>query len=170
MTIISGWVPASVSPEEARRDAQATRARVELQDLANLRFVAANEARKVGDPDRLTQRDIHEVLGVSQPEVSRILRRVRVAPDLLERTPREVVLLRTIGKIGTEEMLRILTEWPYTFGSHEDVDNPLSEAYVPGDFDQIGESVRGGLLSEAEYNQIRSAAGAREADAATVVG
>src|SRR5579859_342769 len=65
--------------------------------------------------DKVSQTAIARDAGVSQPEVHRMLRRLSDFPELLERTPREVILLWVAGRIGHDDMIEELLSWPYTF-------------------------------------------------------
>ena len=99
----------------------------EWTDLQTLRSVHDALER------RLDQASIARVLGISQPAVSKIAKRVRLSPEVLRRSPREVILERALGKVDDQAMLRELCTWPYADGRFGDVGSvEPKEPYRPG--------------------------------------
>lgn len=121
------------------RDLRAIPAEKELLQLKLLRAVG-----KATD-DNVPQRTIALMLGVQQPEVSRILKKLRLNPTVRDRSPREVMLEHAAGRISHKQMMRELLNWDYTFG-HIAQDDPIGESYVRGTWDQIERA--GDLLTD----------------------
>lgn len=105
----------------------------------------------------LSQAEIARRLAISQPEVSRILKKIKNFPELLARTPREVILDFHAETISHEEMMRELKAWPYTFAEDAEPDNPEG-ALTSGDWDQIVDAVHRDLIDMADYEQLVQAA------------
>ncbi|MGO4856210.1 hypothetical protein [Arthrobacter sp. 2MCAF14] len=101
----------------------------------------------------LTQAEIARRLSISQPEVHRILRRIENFPELLERTPREVILDFHAEKISHEDMMHELMGWPYTFGQDAEPGNPEG-ALTSGDWDQVVDAVHRDLIDVADYEAL----------------
>ena len=112
------------------RDLRAIPAEKELLQLKLLRAVG-----KATD-ENVPQRTIAAMLGVAQPEVSRILKKLRLNPAARDRSPREVMLEHAAGRISHEQMMNELRDWDYTFGRIAP-DDPIGESYVRGSWDQI---------------------------------
>lgn len=136
-------------------DAVAARSRVDDTDL--LRALA--HANLAG----LVQREMTAIVGVSQSTIHRLLRRIADDPDVLEVTPTEVIDRRTAGRTTSEEMMRTLLNWPYTFGHVPDSSGTSTDAYVPGSWDEIERAYYRGHLSDDELAQLM----ARHRDALT---
>ncbi|HEX9229316.1 MAG TPA: hypothetical protein VF885_22180 [Arthrobacter sp.] len=119
----------------------------ELNRLDLLRTCAA--AKEQG----LTQAEIAHRLNISQPEVSRTLRKVQRFPELLERTPREVILDFHAGRIGHEVMLDELKTWKYTFSEDAEPGNPEG-ALTHGSWDDIVDAVHRDLLDLQDYEEL----------------
>lgn len=100
------------------RDLRAIPAEKELLQLKLLR--AVGKATDEGVP----QRTIAVMLGVAQPEVSRIVKKLRLNPAARDRSPREVMLEHAGGRISREQMISELAGWEYTFGRVA-VDDPV---------------------------------------------
>lgn len=132
--------------------------REELSRLEKLRAVRA--AAEAGWP----QREIARRMGVTQPEVSRLVKTANLRPEVRERTPREVLLRHAVGEIDRETMMDELVHWEYTFGGPPD-DDPASDSWVRGSWDQIERA--GDLLDDEDYQRLvdgtalRRAAGRR---------
>ncbi|TSD40286.1 hypothetical protein FFI94_031480 [Rhodococcus sp. KBS0724] len=121
------------------RDLRAIPAEKELLQLKLLRAVGKATGENV------PQRTIAVMLGVAQPEVSRILKKLRLNPAARDRSPREVMLEHAAGRISHEQMMNELRDWDYTFG-HIASDDPIGESYVRGSWDQIERA--GDLLTD----------------------
>lgn len=110
----------------------------------------------------LSQRDIARVAGLSQPEVSRRLRRREVAPAA-DVTPREIILQRSAGEISTTEMLHLLTGMNFTSSTPRKRSATDGAAGALGTAKQLAEALHDGLLSDDEYEAVRRAISRRRA-------
>lgn len=128
----------------------------ELNRIDQLRACAA--AKDQG----LTQSEIAHRLAISQPEVHRILRKVASFPELLERTPREVILDFHADKISHESMLDELKTWNYTFAADAQPDNPEG-ALTQGSWDDIVDAVHRDLIDVQDYEELAHTAHPRAA-------
>lgn len=124
-----------------------TYANRELNRVDLLRSVARASAQG------LKQGPIARQLRISQPEVSRILRKIQNFPELLNRTPREVILELHAEKITHDEMMRELLNWNYTFAQDAEPENPEG-ALTQGDWDQIVDAVHRDLIDVADYEEL----------------
>lgn len=131
--------------KDIERQLRAISPRAELAQLEKIRAVLA--AAEAG----WSQRDIARRVGVEQPEISRLLKKARLRPDVCERTPREVVLRYAVGELTHEQMMDELEHWDYTFGGIPE-DDPAADAYVRGSWDQIERA--GDLLSDDDYQRL----------------
>jgi hypothetical protein len=120
----------------------------------------------VGDGLRRTSRVrprlIAKNLAVTQPEVSRIVKRLRLNPAARDRSPREVLLEHAARRIDHDRMMAELLAWDYTFGHVAD-DDPLGESYVRGRWDQVERSRD--LLGDDDYRVLLAATADRRAQA-----
>jgi hypothetical protein len=131
-----------------RLAAWAARWRVVEKDLSREIYHAAHD---VG----VSQRQISEVVGsLSQATVQRILRRITEDPSLLEETPAEVIDRRAAGLIDDETMMDRLLHRRYSFGHVPSIDGVATDAYIPGNWDQIEMAYYRDLLSEQEFDQL----------------
>ena len=108
------------------------------------------------------QRTIAVMLGVAQPEVSRIVKKLRLNPSARERSPREVMLEHAGGRISREQMISKLAGWEYTFGQVA-ADDPAGESYQRGSWDQIERA--GDLLTDENRRVLFEATAKRRAQA-----
>ncbi len=103
----------------------------------------------------VSQREISDVVGsLSQATVQRILRRITADPSLLEETPAEVIDRRAAGLIDDQAMMDNLLDRTYSFGRVPSIDGIATDAYIPGDWDQIETAYYRDLLSEVEFGQL----------------
>lgn len=100
-----------------------------------------------------TQSDIARRLSISQPEVHRILHKVENFPDLLSRTPREVILDFHAQRITHDSMMEQLSTWPYTFPADAEPDNPLG-AVAGGSWDEITDAAHRDLIHMDDFKAI----------------
>ncbi|MET4050645.1 MULTISPECIES: hypothetical protein [unclassified Rhodococcus (in: high G+C Gram-positive bacteria)] len=141
---------------DMERDLRAIPAERELLQLKLLRAVA-----HATDND-IAQRVIAKNLAVTQPEVSRIVKKLRLNPAARERSPREVLLEHAAKLLDHDAMVAELTSWPYTFGHIADGDL-AGESYVRGTWDQIERA--GDLLVDEDYRVLLAATADRRAQA-----
>lgn len=128
----------------------------ELLQLKLLR--AVGKATDEGAP----QRTIAGMLGVAQPEVSRIVKKLRLNPAARDRSPREVMLEHAGGRISREQMISELVGWEYTFG-RVSVDDPVGQSYQRGSWDQIEHA--GDLLTDEDRRVLFEVTANRRAQA-----
>jgi hypothetical protein len=102
------------------------------------------------------------MLGVAQPEVSRIVKKLRLNPAARERSPREVMLEHAGGRISHEQMLDELAGWEYTFGQVA-ADDPVGQSYMRGTWDQVERA--GDLLTDEDRRVLLEATAKRRAQA-----
>lgn len=119
----------------------------ELNRIDTLRDCA--EANKKG----LSQAEIARRLAISQPEVSRILKKLKNFPELLDRTPREVILDFHAERISHDRMMDELMNWPYTLAGDAEPGNPEG-ALTIGDWDQVVDAVHRDLIDMADYEAL----------------
>lgn len=123
----------------------------ELNRLDLLRACAA--ARSKG----LKQAEIARRLSISQPEVHRILRKIKNFPDLLDKTPREVILQFHAGRIEHEPMIQELKAWNYTYSQDAEPGNPEGQL-TAGTWDDIPDAFHRDLITGEDYEAIVAAA------------
>jgi len=126
----------------------------ELQELDRRRTISAAVAAGHN------QQTIAKEANLSQPTVSRLIARLHRHPELLDETPRELLLRREAGGISTHEMLSRLSEWPWTFGHADEAAPEGAESWVPGSWDDLIGWNRG-LLRDGEYDELRQLVKAR---------
>lgn len=102
----------------------------------------------------LSQRQISEAVGSSQATVQRILRRLSDDPSLLEVTPAEVIDRRAAGLIDDETMMGRLMNRTLSVGEVPTIDGVATDAYIPGDWDDIEVAYYRDLLSEQEIERL----------------
>ncbi|MFJ2621487.1 helix-turn-helix domain-containing protein [Glutamicibacter sp. NPDC087344] len=119
----------------------------ELNRIDQLRV--CNEARDQG----LTQSEIARRLSLSQPEVHRILRKIDSFPELLLRTPREVILDFHAERLGHEAMMEELLNWSYTYSEHAEPGNPESEL-ISGSWESVTDAFLRDLIDVEDYERI----------------
>ena len=140
--------------KDIERQLRAISPRAELAQLEKIRAVlAASEAG-------WSQREIARRVGVEQPEISRLLKKARLRPEVRQRTPREVMLRYAVGELTHEQMMDELEHWDYTFGGPPE-DDPAADVYVRGSWDQIERA--GDLLSDDDYQRLLEVTAARRA-------
>lgn len=101
-----------------------------------------------------SQREIAKLAGVSQPEVSRRLK--RRALESRSTDLREAILQRAAGQITTEQMLERLSAMPLTVRAPGRRSAHDAAATVTGTAKQLVNALHQGLLTEAEYEQLRT--------------
>lgn len=121
-------------------------ARRELVEIEVLR--AVGEAAK----HQWSQRQIAVLLGRSQPDVQRTLKRIAAHPELVQVSPREIALRRAAGEISDEKMMEQMRGLPYSFGEVEP--NPAGEGYRRGSWDEVRRLRREGLITNEEWETL----------------
>lgn len=148
-----------------RASERAARARVEAemaQDLLDLAVGIAHEER------HLTQGRIAGIVGVSQPAIHKMAKKAAdaVKHGLAYPSPTAAALAFHNGSISRENLIEVLTSWPYEPGrqpTREDY-QARGELVDPGTLGQFGEvhlALRRGLIDQATYLQIASGVAAR---------
>lgn len=132
--------------ERVQRELRRARAQRELGEIDGPRAIW--HASQQG----LSQRQIADLVGRSQPDVGRTLRKVERNPDLLAIRPREVALRRTVGQISTAEMMARLITFPYADGQADP--SPLGSGYLPGSWDDVRRLRRESLITIREWEQL----------------
>lgn len=131
---------------------QVAAAREELARLEKLR--AIDQAAHIGRP----QTAIAMEAGISQAEVSRIIKRIKFVPSMLERFPREVVLEAVAGQITHAKMMDELRNWDYSYARDAEPQNPLS-VRTSGSWDQVTEAFHRGLIDSTDYEFLQQRIG-----------
>lgn len=137
----------------ARTTAQRTEERlVRARALKELTRIHETREALSAATDGVSQRKIATLLGTSQTEVHRMLRRARVG-DLVEPllSVREVVLQRVAGMITSGTMRGTLTD----MSRGETPAGEQVDGYRPGTWDAVRAAYLDGLLSEHEYEELR---------------
>lgn len=147
---------AKVDSAEGRREAARAVEDVMLgrehQEFADLKLRRGIFAlRDAGVP----QRDIARLVGISQPEVSRRLSRRELHPG--SGNPREVILERQVGAISSAEMIRKLGSMVLTAKAPDEECAYDAAASMRGTAKQLMTAWRDGLITEDEYEAVRSA-------------
>ncbi|WP_382309958.1 winged helix-turn-helix transcriptional regulator [Herbiconiux sp. UC225_62] len=105
------------------------------------------------DDEGLSQRTIAELVGLSQPEVSRRLKRRRLAS--FEESPREIILHRAVGDCTSEQMMQRLLAMTMTSSTPSADAAHDGAVSASGTAAQLGQAYLDGLLTEKEYDQLR---------------
>lgn len=127
-------------------------ARDRLNRLREIRLVARQCA------NAMSQREIADALGITQPRVMRILKAIELRglslDDAALQTPEEIILEATVNYSDRSEMVERLKEFTYTLGESAPY---AHDGYVPGSWDQVLLARAQGYLSEAEFEEICAA-------------
>ncbi|WP_024819028.1 hypothetical protein [Arthrobacter sp. 31Y] len=129
------------------RPLQIAYAQKELARLDHIRAVMS--AHK----DGASQTAIANDAGISQAEVSRILRRIEAVPGAVARSPREVILRHAAGQLDHTSMLTELVSWNYSFAQDAEPENPLS-VRTSGSWEQVTDALHRGLLSDDDFDYL----------------
>lgn len=145
-------IPATgARPSHVDREAQlrAMRARREL--------LAADEASAAvgASDDGLTQRQIGALLGRSQADVHRLLRRARNS----EPNETRLTILRAVA--GDESRGTMIGRLRPGLSRGQHSEGEQIDGYAAGELDEIRRAFMEGFLTEDEYNEIRGAAHSR---------
>lgn len=145
-----------IAVEDPVKEAQSWQA---LEDLARRRKARAlRRASGRVDAGELTQGTIGKGLGISQPAVSKYLKKAKTEPlprdGFSGADPYEIVELYAVQVITREQMINELSRWNYasqprTEGQHDDL---LPE--LGGTFEQVGRAYDEGLIDADAYDEI----------------
>jgi len=105
----------------------------------------------------LTQREMAEVLGMSQPAVAKALQRAQAVPEVVggfnAASPYEVCQRYAAGFIDRAEVVSQLATWPYKptpwaneYGEYEES--------MDGTWQEVVEAADNGLIDDAIYDEV----------------
>ena len=119
--------------------------------------LSISEARLIVEAkhQRKTQAETALLLSISQPTVSRVLREVKQAPEILSVKPREIINRFLLGQIDRETMLQMLMRHEYVSALY---DPTGGDGYIAGDWKQVEQAFIDGELTDEEYERIASSA------------
>ncbi|PTR32249.1 helix-turn-helix protein [Rhodococcus sp. OK519] len=148
-----------MKPEQLVVDYSRNKARETAAHIAKLRDL--RQLHELG----YTQVKLAKLVGVSQPTISDMLRRARIAaPDVRPGThggtPYEIAARYAAGEIDRVLALRELTAWQYDRPAET---NPFSwvndgTPVIEGSFNiQIGRALRDGFLADEDYDDLLNA-------------
>jgi hypothetical protein len=140
---------ATASREALADDLKRRRAVQELEKTRLLRSVV--NASRGG----LSQREIADKLGVTQPVVQRMLVKAKHAPHSVDPSPREVILECAAGERTHADMMRELIGWKYTYGDFPGDQGAAPDYFVPGTWNQVEAATTDDLLSLDDYAIVR---------------
>jgi hypothetical protein len=130
----------------------------ELRRQARQRLARFDELRAATDflHRGLTQRDVADLLSISEAQARRLLTAAARHGPILQPEPEEIILRAFAYGTDRTELIQTLKTFPYTFGE----DAPDSrEGRLPGTWDQVIAARAQGLLSRDEFAQISAALG-----------
>jgi hypothetical protein len=146
-TTIERTVEAEHIVEAIAHEAQVRRAHERLLRIEDMR--AASQLKQSG----MNQREIANVLSTTQPRVGRLLRGASALGDAP--SPEEIILRATVDGTARAKLLKQLRGLDYTFTRFAPYPH---EGSVPGTWTQVSAAHQLGLLSDEEYENVRSAA------------
>ncbi|MEX3646595.1 MULTISPECIES: hypothetical protein [Mycolicibacterium] len=98
-----------------------------------------------------SQRDIADLLLTTQPRVGRLVRGARALGDTP--TPEELILRATVEATPRDDLIKELSAYEYTFTEYAAYPHDGS---TPGTWTQVSAAHQLGLLSDPEYENVRS--------------
>ena len=134
--------------KRATNELQVAYAREELARLNKLRAIYSANVKH-----GRSQTAIAKDAGLSQAEVSRIVKRVSIAPEMLYHSPREVILQFVAGDIEHRAMLEELAHWPYSFAQDAESENPLT-VRTSGSWEQVTDAMHRNLIDYDDYDYL----------------
>lgn len=134
--------------EQQRQAALRRRARRRLDDLAEIRAVVAAEGHGLG------QKEIADLLFMSESAVRRLQRVVEHSPSVLNETPKELILRACVEQTPRSGLVEQLKTYTYTFGEEAPLPH---EGRIPGTWDQVVVAFLEHFLSEEEFFEVRDA-------------
>lgn len=129
-----------------------------LRRARSMRELAEIESRRAvwtGQKSGLSQRKLGDLLGRSQPDIGRTLKKVESDPSIVEPSPREYALRRAVDQFTTSEMMTRLLAFTFTTG--EEDPSPVGGGYIPGTWDQVRAMRRDGLITLDEWDELFAA-------------
>lgn len=81
-------------------------------------------------------------------------RRQTAAPEVQIRMPREIAAEYAAGEISHAAMIEELAALTYTDGFHPEPHSVVSDAYVPGLWDDLASALHSGYISDADFREI----------------
>lgn len=124
------------------------------RDLATQRLAkkrrlrAIHAAVEAGTPSP----EIGARFGLSARELSRIAHRLQISPEIVDRSPEDVIWERAVGEVNDDQMMTELRGWPYTFAIYPD--EPLAGGMIPGSWNEVLTGYYDDLLTEGEIDQL----------------
>lgn len=140
--------PTARSDARESNPLRAAYAKEELGRIEKLReiFLAYNRGQ--------SQTSIALEAGISQAEVSRSVKRVKLVPSMIDRCPREVILEFVAGEISADQMLQELSQWNYSHAQDAEANSPLS-VRTSGSWEQISDAYSRGLIDYDHYEYLQ---------------
>lgn len=138
----------AAEPRRAANQLQVAYAREELARLNKLRAIYSANV-KHGQ----SQTSIAKYAGLSQAEVSRIVKRVSIAPEMLNYSPREVILQFVAGEKEHQDMLEELARWTYSFAQDAEPENTLT-VRTSGSWEQVTDALHRNLIDYDDYDYL----------------
>jgi predicted XRE-type DNA-binding protein len=132
--------------EDIARKAHVRQAQERLLLIDEMRD--ANRLKQAGK----SQREIAGILRTTQPRVHRMLRGARALGDA--DTPEEIILRATVDDTPRDVLVKQLSTFDYSFTEFAPYPH---EGSMPGTWTQVGAAHLLGLLSDEEYENVRSA-------------
>jgi hypothetical protein len=138
--------------ERIKREIRTRRNRSELAELDYKR--ALKDAYQNA---HLSQVELAEILGITQPSVSYAVKKAQSVPELWEgfsgASPYEICLRYDIGELNREQLIDELSRWEYAVPSKTDgCDTLLVD--VPGTFREVERATLRGLIEEEVYEEV----------------
>lgn len=143
--------PTHAPSTEAKRTTNPLHIAYAREELARLNKLRAIYRAHVQEGK--SQTAIAKDAGLSQAEVSRIVKRVGIAPHMLDVSPTEIVLQFVAGDIEHHDMMEKLTHWPYSFARDAEPENPLT-VRTSGSWDEVTDAMHRGLVDYDDYDYL----------------
>ncbi|GBF17614.1 hypothetical protein Br6_05021 [Rhodococcus sp. Br-6] len=96
--------------------------------------------------------DIEARFGLSARELSRVAQRLEISPEIVDRSPEDVIWERATDEVNDDQMMTELRGWPYTFAIYPD--EPLADGMIPGSWNEVLTGYYDDLLTEGEIYQL----------------
>lgn len=128
-----------------------------FQRLTKIAEVAARQKQRLVGAlaaDMRNQRELADVLGLSQAQISRILTAHHSKP---EASPTEIIDQRDAGVIDDAQMLTRLIGLEYSYDRFPNAGSIESAAYVPGTCNEVEEAFTAGRITRDQYIAVMDA-------------